>query len=351
MFGEAKNGLTGNNRILVVMLVFIIINALMTGFGYYLLFDRFDRADSLVVYKNELARDISDYSYRLAVELGVNEVSAVREALAEYTYALDFAVGSDDLIQIILNQGRTLQDTIIESADARLKEQILTVVNSDARVIQTDEKTHLYIRIADGGVTVFPEQVLESATQQIINTLINEYAYHGSQNVDLEIEKGMARMIVPQTVEEQMQALTDDLNSARLKFHEVRVQAGLAEMVGPGITLYVYDAEGASDSGSIVHDVDIRDVVNELFSAGAKGISVGGERLIVNSSIRCSGPLIMVNYRQIPTNPVVIEAIGDPDLLISGLSIITNELESKRGLSFVVNHSGFIKLSAYSGVE
>ncbi len=350
MPGESKNNLTGN-RILIAMLVFIIINTLLTGFGYYLLFERFDRADSLLAYKHELARDLSEYSYRLSTELGVNDRSAVREALAEYNYALDFAVSSDDLIQIILNQGRALQDTIFASADARLKERILEVVNDDFRVKQTEEKNHLYIRIIDGDATVFPEQVLETATLQIINTIINEYDYSGNQNIDLEIEMGAARLIVPQTVEEQMGALTDDLNSVRLRLHEVRVQAGLAEMVGPGITLYIYDAEGARDSGSIVHDIDIRDVVNELFSAGAKGISIGGERLTVNSSIRCSGPLIMVNYRQVPTNPVVIEAIGEPDLLISGLSIIVNELEAKRGLSFVVNQSGFIKLSAYSGVE
>lgn len=336
-----------NNRVLILILFVLIINTFLIGLGYYIFFNRAYGADSLLAYKQELARDISDYSYRLATDLGVHDVFEVRDALAEYNYALDLAVNSDELIQVILNQGRELQDIIFESADTRLKERVLDAVSSDARVIETEEKVHLFIRIADEKITVLPDHLLEPNTLQRLNNMFTSGSYHSNQNIDIEIENGEAKLVVPQTAEEQMRALTDDLNSARLRLHEIRVQAGFAEMVGPGITLYVYDAEEAQGSSSIAHDADIRDIVNELFSVGAKGISVGGERLITTSSIRCTGPLIMINYHQVATNPVVIEAIGEPDLLISGLKIITNDLEARRGLTFEVNHSGFIKLPAY----
>jgi uncharacterized protein YlxW (UPF0749 family) len=227
------------------------------------------------------------------------------------------------------------------------KGRVLNAVNDDHRVIETEDKVHLFIRITDGQITILPDQLLEARTVQRINTIFTSGSYHDNQNIDIEIENGEARLVLPQTAEDQIRALTEDLNSARARLHEIRVQAGLAEMVGPGITLYIYDADEIQGSGSIVHDADIRDIVNELFGAGAKGVSIGGERLTTTSSIRCTGPLIMVNYRQVASNPVVIEAIGDPDLLISGLGIIANELETRRGLTFEVTHSGFIKLSAY----
>ena len=340
-----------NNRLTAVLLVLILVNLALTAFGFHLLSNRLESKGAAMITKGELAHDLGDYHAQLATELGVRDEPLVKEALAEYDYVLGLAGGSEDLIRLILNQGRSLTDTIFASSDTLIRERILEVINRDAMVRQVQEKTHLFIRITEGLVTVFPEEVIEAATIRIIGNIVKEYDYPVSQSIDLEIETGAARLVVPQTTEEQTEALTSDLNQVRLKLFETRVQAGLAEMVGPGITLYVYDAESLKDSGSIVHDADIRDIVNELFSAGAKGVSVGGQRLTVTSSIRCSGPLIMVNYQQVSTNPVVIEAVGETDLLISGLSIIVNELEEKRDLLFVVNHSGFIKLAAYTEEE
>jgi len=61
----------------------------------------------------------------------------------------------------------------------------------------------------------------------------------------------------------------------------------------------------------VVQDKDVRDVVNELYAAGAQGIEVGGQRLVATSSIRSAGPQILVNQNSIPVNPVVIKAVGD----------------------------------------
>ena len=100
--------------------------------------------------------------------------------------------------------------------------------------------------------------------------------------------------------------------------------------------IHLYDKVGGTTTASIIHDTDIRDVVNELFASGAQGVSVGGERLIVTSSIRCTGPLIKVNDKLISVNPVEIQAVGDPDLLVSGLDIIRSTMELKRGLRFEI---------------
>ena len=75
----------------------------------------------------------------------------------------------------------------------------------------------------------------------------------------------------------------------------------------------------------IVHDRDVRDV-NGLFASGATAVSVGGQRLVANSSIRCAGPVILVNQQPISVNPIVIHAVGDPEVLSSSLDLIKSQL-------------------------
>lgn len=343
--------LVPNEKMLLLVLIIVIINTVLIGFGYFLLAERYASRDTILAYRQELARDLADYNHRLASELGVSDVASVREALAEYNYAVDMAADSDELIQIIFSQGRLAQEIIFIESEARLKESVLTIVGNDSRVQETRDKKHLFIRVADGKINIYPDQFLETSTVQLINNLFLTDRYHGNQNIDIEINKGVAVLVVPQTEEEQMRALNEDLNSMRLRLHDVRMQSGLAEMVGPGITLNVYDAEENEGTGSLVHDADIRDIVNELFSAGAKGVAVGNQRLTTVSSIRCVGPLVMVNFRQVQSNPVVIEAIGSPELLISGLSIIISDMEKRRGLAFEISDSGFIKLPAYASFD
>ena len=349
-FKSGYKGLAAH-RLLFLILILVLINTIMVFYGAYVIYDQILRSDPLFAYKQELARDIFDYSHRLAANLGVQNDEEVREALAEYNYALDLAVNSEELIQVVLNQGRQLQDVIFQTSDTRLKDSLLETLNGDPAIQQYSGRTRIYVRINDGRVNITPEQFVEANTLQRINNLVLTSSYYGNQTLEIEIGEGIAQLVAPQPPEEQLQALADDLNATRSRLHETRMQAGLEEMIGPGIALYVYDAEEGTGSGAIVHDADVRDLVNELFGSGARGVSVGGQRLTVSSSIRCVGPLIMVNFNQIATNPVVIEAVGDPDLLVSGLAIITREMESRRGLNFEINHSGFIKLPAYSRVE
>ncbi len=340
-----------NGKLHLLILFFLLINTALIVYGYYFVLGRFSADDTSLSYKLELARDLADYNHRLAYELDVAELAPVREALAQYNYDVDTASSSDDLLQIIFSQGQQVQEIIYDAADARLKDKVLTFINNDSRVRESAGRNHLFINFTEGRVNVLPDQYLEPATVRLLNNVYTPEYYPDSLNIDIEIVEGVGSLVIPQTFDDQKRALNEDINLMRNTLHELRVQAGLAEMVGPGITLLAYDAREPFSSEALVHDGDIRDIVNELFSAGAEGISVGNQRLTATSSIRCSGPLIMVNYRQIPTNPVVINAVGDPELLFSGLSIILNELERRRGLEFEISSSGFIKLSAYANTD
>ncbi len=349
MFKVRQPGRSGflKDKIMLLILVVLVVNTSLIAFGYYYAASRVAGGDSILFYKQELARDLSDYNQRLAKNLEVYDRALVRDAIAEYNYAVEVSAGSDELIQVIINQGRRVQEIIHDEASSRLRERVLMAVNNDAGVKETVEAKHLMIRVNGDHLNIIPDQFLEDGTVRHINQIFSPDRYHGNQNIDIEIEYGVGRLVVPQTFEDQMRAISEDLSSMQIRLYETRVRAGLDEMVGPGIILQVYDAENNLGSDSLVHDADIRDIVNELFCAGASGISVGNQRLTTTSAIRCAGPLILVNQNQIPTNPVLIQAVGDPDLLISGLGIITNQLERQRGLNFELSASGFIKLPAY----
>ena len=129
---------------------------------------------------------------------------------------------------------------------------------------------------------------------------------------------------------------------------EIRSTAGLLEMSGPGIIIEIYDAPDGFTTEAIIHDTDVRDVVNELFASGARGVSVGGQRLVATSAIRCVGPVVMVNDKHIAVNPVVIKALGDPMILESGIDIIRFSLESRRNLFFEIEQVDNLTLPAFA---
>ena len=97
---------------------------------------------------------------------------------------------------------------------------------------------------------------------------------------------------------------------------------GLTEVTGPGVKITLQDANVtgalalATDdlSALIVHDMDVRCVINELKCAGAEAISINGNRIVQTSSIMCVGNVIEVNGKKIGA-PFEILAIGLPEQL------------------------------------
>ncbi len=118
--------------------------------------------------------------------------------------------------------------------------------------------------------------------------------------------------------------------SAELKavLRELKLLAGTVAVRGPGVIITLHDSPKKEMSETrpevmenyIVHDSDIRGVTNELFAAGAEAVSVNGQRLIANSSIRCVGPVVLVNSVQIAP-PYEIKAVGAPEALQTALEL------------------------------
>lgn len=90
--------------------------------------------------------------------------------------------------------------------------------------------------------------------------------------------------------------------------------AGQQAVQGPGLTIVVDDAPDSDRSGSRVTDLDLRQLVNGLWQAGAEAIAINGHRLSARTAIRGAGSAITVDYRSLVA-PYRVEVIGDPRTL------------------------------------
>lgn len=144
------------------------------------------------------------------------------------------------------------------------------------------------------------------------------------------------------------QALKDELARAR-------VLAGLADVKGPGVIVEMTDSKRPTAAGQdpnvyLIHDDDVRAVVNELLSAGAEAISINGQRFVATTEIRCAGPVFMINgVRTAP--PIEIRAIGDPETLDSALHLRGGVVDNLAlwGIEVKVKREQEVMVPAYNG--
>ena len=148
-------------------------------------------------------------------------------------------------------------------------------------------------------------------------------------------------------MEEQVQALQEEVRVLREELDRLGEASGFAELSGSGIVVRAFDAEDGFRSREIIHDKDVRDIVNLLFWSGAEGVEVGGRRIIAQSSIRCAGPILLVNQQPVAVNPVVIRAVGDYNALVDGLFELCEKLHAD-GKKLEIESKEMITLSAYT---
>jgi hypothetical protein len=338
-----------DRKILAVILILFLINTVLVAAGFYLLNNRFAPSAEEFAQQQRVAKELVEYNRRLARSLGVDTRSTVHEALSRFNYEIELATNLDDLNKAILANGSRTQERILNEYDVKLRETVLTVINQDASINKLPEKVRITVQLLrDQGILVEPANMLQEETMIKIaeNISLPELAH--DLVVEVEVEEGRGRLLTPYNPQETIRSLTREVDSLRVSLHELRSRAGHAEMNGPGIIVRIFDADNGYTNDTIIHEADVRDTVNELYAAGAQGISVGNQRLTVNTAIRCVGPSILVNDERIAVNPVVIRAVGDPDVLASGLDIIRISLEVSRNLNFEIEKVDNLTLPAYA---
>lgn len=130
---------------------------------------------------------------------------------------------------------------------------------------------------------------------------------------------------------------------------------GLYPVEGPGVSITMVDSPasmqtGETSNGSIVNVLDILRLVNELRASGAEAITVNDQRITAMSEIYWSGSMIMVNQNRIAP-PFHIQAIGNPNMLESGMSLKGGYLETLKfhGVQIDLKKTDKIKMPAFNG--
>ena len=104
----------------------------------------------------------------------------------------------------------------------------------------------------------------------------------------------------------------------------VRSSAGQTPVMGSGVAVTLTDsARPTSDAtrigSALIHDQEIRAVIDRLRTVGAEDIAIGDHRIVATTGIQVIGAEITVNG-SIVHAPFVVRAIGDPEQLAHGLA-------------------------------
>ncbi len=150
------------------------------------------------------------------------------------------------------------------------------------------------------------------------------------------------------------------LSELQNQLTQQQIRAGITALEGPGIVIILDDnnsglasAPSEDPNRYVIHYENLLYLVNDLRNAGAEGISINGQRIVVSSEIRCVGNVILVNTTRLAP-PFEISAIGDPTALEKAVNNSTTYQQLALS-GFPVNykttgsHSNKISLPAYTG--
>ncbi len=299
----------------------------------------------------EYALSLVEYHQGVATEWGVIEYSAVQNILSKFMYEINLSTNSDDLARVILNLGNEVQSVIRRESEARQANIILSLVSYDDRVKTVVDPIRINISFNTGGEIRYTDSgLLQTSTRTKIEDYISTIPVLWERTIEMEIENGLARLVTARSVEEREQRLKTEVDSLKAEIESLRIATGFSDMTSEGIIIRMFDNPNVDGniSNFIIHDFDLLDLVNELWSSGARGIAVGGRRLTTTSSIRCVGPLIHVDFEPISVEPIVVQVAGNPEHLRSGLALINKTRFEHRGIILEIEVVDRLTLPAFT---
>lgn len=139
---------------------------------------------------------------------------------------------------------------------------------------------------------------------------------------------------------EENQLLKENALKLQQQLKSYQMLAGITDVEGKGVIVTLSDKTATDKSDvnikALVHDQDIRNIVNELTSAGVEAVSVNDERLIATIEIKAAGPVILINNNRY-SSPFVIKAIGNPEILERTLMLKGGIAEVLKWCGIVIN--------------
>lgn len=297
------------------------------------------------------ALSLLTHNLRLAQDLGVPQSDTrVNLAYRRLEDSVSRAATPEELYHLVLTEMNTFEQTIREQALFNLTNWLDWVINQDPNLAAIEEPTEVKISfLADKSVAIEGGDFLSEETIATIttHTLPSELGFQ-SVPIAVELVEGMVMTRVKEPLIEQdpISHMQNQYKFLQQEYNNLRAVAGYSEMIGSGLIISLMDAEDDQiyDENNIIHDFDVQEVVHFLFASGAQGISVGERRLVANSSIRCVGGPILVNYDPIPVKPLVIKAVGDPQEMLEYLEPLFSYYVSARKLRVEVESVSDLRL-------
>lgn len=129
-------------------------------------------------------------------------------------------------------------------------------------------------------------------------------------------------------LEKQQRTFSADVNAGemltkglRQEYQRQQIALGLLPVQGPGITITI-------NTDSPIVYLDLVDIINELWASQAEAIAVNGQRVTPWTNIfwNKQSLSLTMNGREIAF-PCIIEAIGNPEKLESGLRLLGGVLD------------------------
>ena len=185
--------------------------------------------------------------------------------------------------------------------------------------------------------------------EQLKGTLIQEKEKY--DKMAEENEKILKKLEEVRTNTEKTTTSSNDI-SEKLKKNDMLL--GLTNVKGSGIIIVAKDAKATLATDDInkflVHDVDLREIINELSNAGAQAIEVNGQRIVSSRCVTCAGNVISINGERV-SSPFTIKAIGNADLLYGALTRPGGYIQIMQEQSLIseVKKSNNIQIGKFTG--
>ena len=170
-----------------------------------------------------------------------------------------------------------------------------------------------------------------------------DITYDGLQRAEKELEK-----------ERKLSTSTDESSlEKQKKLKKLNTYLGLTDVQGEGVIITLQDNTSSilGTAEDLVHDEDLRRLINEIKNHNPEAISINGQRIVQTTAINCAGALTQINNEPVGS-PFVIKVIGDKNTLYNNLLRPGSWLKTleEAGLVKKIEKSDSITIEKYKGV-
>ena len=143
-------------------------------------------------------------------------------------------------------------------------------------------------------------------------------------------------------------------NKEKTNLQKTSNLTGAYKTEGPGVIIRLSDSDkplkpGENPVYGVIHNVDLLELINDLWAAGSKAISVNNQRINTLTGISCIGPTILINKTRV-VPPFVVKAIGNSEKLSNAIEKSHLHSLESYGIKYFIEKYEKIEIPADSNI-